>query len=107
MWQVWLYGYIRTGFLVLMVALADYLKFVLEIERGGFFWYVGGEDEPLSRYSDCGYRLGGVYMQSETKMQPCGQVTGKGGEIILYKAKDGRTSLEVRLEQDTVWLGAH
>lgn len=47
-------------------------------------------------------------MQSETiKMQPSGQVTGKGGEIILYKAKDGRTRLDVRLEQDTVWLDAH
>lgn len=25
-------------------------------------------------------------------------------EIVLYKAKDGRTSLEVNLAQDTVWL---
>jgi len=32
------------------------------------------------------------------------QMVGKGGEILFYKAKDGRTSLEVRLEQDTVWL---
>ena len=46
-------------------------------------------------------------MQSETKIQLGGQVTGKGGEIILYKAKDGRASLDVRLEQDTVWLDTH
>ena len=26
------------------------------------------------------------------------------GEIIIYKAKDGKTSLEVKLEKDTVWL---
>lgn len=25
-------------------------------------------------------------------------------EIVIYKAKDGRTSLEVNLAQDTVWL---
>lgn len=55
------YGFIRTGFLVLMVALADYLKFVLEIERSGFFWYVGGEHGPLSLYSDCEYRLGSLH----------------------------------------------
>lgn len=26
------------------------------------------------------------------------------GEIVIYKAKDGKTSLEVKLEEDTVWL---
>lgn len=29
---------------------------------------------------------------------------GKGGEIVLYRAKDGRANLDVRLEQDTIWL---
>jgi len=37
-------------------------------------------------------------MKREEKSKHCsGQVTGKGGEIILYKAKDGRTRLDVRL----------
>ena len=27
-----------------------------------------------------------------------------GGEIILYRTKDGRTALDVRLEQETLWL---
>ena len=27
-----------------------------------------------------------------------------GGEIILYQTEDGRTQLEVRLENETVWL---
>jgi len=31
-------------------------------------------------------------------------IAGRGGDIVLYKAKDGRTSLDVRLDQDTVWL---
>ena len=26
------------------------------------------------------------------------------GEIVIYKAKDGKTSLEVKLEKDTIWL---
>ena len=26
------------------------------------------------------------------------------GEIVIYRAKDGRTSLEVNLHQETVWL---
>ena len=26
------------------------------------------------------------------------------GEIVIYKAKDGKASLEVKLEKDTVWL---
>ncbi len=34
-------------------------------------------------------------------------IAGKGGDIVLYKAKDGRTSLDVRLDQDTVWLDTH
>jgi len=47
-------------------------------------------------------------MQREiTIKDSSGEVTGKGGEIVLYKAKDGRTSLDVRLDQDTVWLDAH
>ena len=27
-----------------------------------------------------------------------------GGEVVLYKAPDGQIRLDVRLEQDTVWL---
>jgi prophage maintenance system killer protein len=27
-----------------------------------------------------------------------------GGEIVLYHAKDGRTALDVRLDQETIWL---
>ena len=27
-----------------------------------------------------------------------------GGEVVLYEAPDGQISLDVRLEQDTVWL---
>jgi len=26
------------------------------------------------------------------------------GEVIIYKAKGGKTALEVKLEQETVWL---
>jgi hypothetical protein len=29
------------------------------------------------------------------------------GEILLYKAEDGNAKLEVRLEQETIWLDAH
>jgi hypothetical protein len=28
----------------------------------------------------------------------------KTGEIIIYQAPDGTTNLDVRLEEDTVWL---
>lgn len=35
------------------------------------------------------------------------QITGKGGEIVLYKTKDGRAALDVRLEEETLWLDAH
>jgi prophage maintenance system killer protein len=35
-------------------------------------------------------------------------MTGRSrGEILLYKAEDGNTKLEVRLEQETIWLDAH
>jgi hypothetical protein len=30
--------------------------------------------------------------------------TNGGGEVVLYKATDGQIRLDVRLEQDTVWL---
>ena len=33
-----------------------------------------------------------------------GQETKKLGELLLYPGEDGRLNLEVRLEQDTVWL---
>lgn len=35
--------------------------------------------------------------------QPKG-IAGRGGEIVLYRAKDGRTVLDVRLDRETVWL---
>lgn len=28
----------------------------------------------------------------------------KTGEILLYQAEDGQTTLDVQLEKDTVWL---
>src|ERR1035437_1616479 len=31
-------------------------------------------------------------------------IQAHGGDIVLYRAKDGRTALDVRLEQDTIWL---
>lgn len=33
-----------------------------------------------------------------------GLEAGKSGKVVLYKATDGRINLDVRLEQDTVWL---
>jgi hypothetical protein len=33
-----------------------------------------------------------------------GLEAGKSGEVVLYKAPDGQVRLDVRLEQDTVWL---
>jgi hypothetical protein len=30
--------------------------------------------------------------------------TQNRGEIIIYKAEDGQTAIDVRLEQETVWL---
>ena len=33
-----------------------------------------------------------------------GQIEGRGGNIVLYRAKDGRTTLDVRLERETIWL---
>ena len=34
-------------------------------------------------------------------------IKGTGGEIVLYRAKDGATTLNVRLERETLWLDAH
>ena len=31
-------------------------------------------------------------------------IQARGGEIVLYRAKDGQTSLDVRLEHETIWL---
>ena len=33
-----------------------------------------------------------------------GLEVGKCGEVVLYDAPDGQVRLDVRLEQDTVWL---
>src|ERR1051325_7502727 len=30
--------------------------------------------------------------------------SSSGGEFLLYKTEDGRTRLEVRVQQETVWL---
>ena len=32
------------------------------------------------------------------------EIKGAGGDIVLYKTKDGRVALDVRLEKDTLWL---
>ena len=32
------------------------------------------------------------------------KIEGKSGEILFYKAEDGRISLDVRLDQDSIWL---
>ena len=32
------------------------------------------------------------------------KIKGTGGEIALYRTKDGRTAVDVRLEKDTLWL---
>ena len=32
------------------------------------------------------------------------EIKGSGGDIVLYTTKDGRTSLDVRLEKETLWL---
>lgn len=29
------------------------------------------------------------------------------GKIIIYRSEDGETQLEVRIDQDTVWLNAY
>ena len=34
-------------------------------------------------------------------------VDAHGGEIILYRAKDGTTTLDVRVEKETIWLDVH
>lgn len=31
-------------------------------------------------------------------------IKGRGGEIVLYRTKDGRTALDVRLDRETIWL---
>ena len=35
------------------------------------------------------------------------EIKGTGGEIILYRTKDGTTTLDVRLERETIWLDTH
>lgn len=37
-------------------------------------------------------------------MSKRGQAFGSKGSIVIYKAKGGKTALEVKLEKDTVWL---
>jgi prophage maintenance system killer protein len=35
------------------------------------------------------------------------EIRGKGGEIVLYRTKDGRTTLDVRMDQETIWLSSN
>jgi prophage maintenance system killer protein len=35
------------------------------------------------------------------------ETSGYGGAVVLYRAPDGKMSLDVRLERDTLWLDAH
>lgn len=32
------------------------------------------------------------------------EFSGNAGEIVLFRAKDGRVSLDVQLEDDSIWL---
>ena len=32
------------------------------------------------------------------------EIKGTGGEIVLYRTKDGRMAVDVRLEKETIWL---
>jgi len=32
------------------------------------------------------------------------KIEGQKGEIVIYKAENGQTSIDVRLEDETVWL---
>jgi hypothetical protein len=32
------------------------------------------------------------------------EIKGTGGDIILYRTKDGRTAVDVRVEKETIWL---
>ena len=41
---------------------------------------------------------------SEMKAKAPKEIVGKGGEIVLYTTKDGRAAVDVRLEQETIWL---
>jgi death-on-curing family protein len=36
--------------------------------------------------------------------EPAAAYGGPGGEVVLYRASDGTVTLDVRLEQETVWL---
>lgn len=36
--------------------------------------------------------------------EPAGTCGGPGGEVVLFRAPDGMITLDVRLEQETVWL---
>ncbi len=29
------------------------------------------------------------------------------GEIVIYRSKDGKTKLDVKLDKETIWLDAH
>jgi hypothetical protein len=41
---------------------------------------------------------------SGNEQQPIGSSDAKGGEIVFYRTEDGSVSLDVRLDQETIWL---
>ena len=42
--------------------------------------------------------------RKEMLREPAAAYGGLGGEVVLYQAPDGTVELEVRLEQETIWL---
>ena len=40
----------------------------------------------------------------EQLQEPTAAYGGPGGEVVLYRAQDGTVTLDVRLEQETLWL---
>ncbi len=40
----------------------------------------------------------------QTLSEPAAAYAGMGGEVLLYQAPDGKVKLDVRLEQETIWL---
>ncbi len=42
--------------------------------------------------------------RNNTLREPAAAYGGRGGEVVLYQTPDGRVKLDVRLEQETIWL---
>lgn len=45
-----------------------------------------------------------IYIDMTTLTNPGTQNTPSKGEIILYQTADGKTNIDVKLENETVWL---